>query len=95
MCEVTSKGKTTTKQGKKKMYSGQQQKINKMDWDEPHLAPNEKTQPIQWTEWPTGALVAAGSLWLILQPLKVRLHLEGHTPVTWVPIYSRLCMNLH
>jgi hypothetical protein len=36
-----------------------------MDCDEPHLAPNEKTQPIQWTEWPTGALMAAGSLWPI------------------------------
>ncbi len=35
----------------------------KMDWDEPHPAPNEKMQPIQWTERPTGALVAAGSLW--------------------------------
>ncbi len=30
--------------------------------------------------------------WL-LQPLKV--HLEGHTPVIWVPNYSRLCMNQH
>jgi hypothetical protein len=34
-----------------------------MDCDETHLAPNEKTQPIQWTKRPTGALVAAGSLW--------------------------------
>ncbi len=25
--------------------------------------PNEKTQPIQWTERPTGALVAVNSLW--------------------------------
>jgi hypothetical protein len=33
-----------------------------MDCDEPHLAPNEKMHPIQWTERPTGALVAAGSL---------------------------------
>ncbi len=45
----------------KKKYSGQQQK--KIDCDEPHLAPNEKTQPIQWTERPTGALVAINSLW--------------------------------
>jgi hypothetical protein len=29
----------------KKKYSGQQQKA--MDCDEPHLVPNEKTQPIQ------------------------------------------------
>jgi hypothetical protein len=28
----------------------------------PHPAPNEKTQPIQWTERPTGALVAVNSL---------------------------------
>jgi hypothetical protein len=34
-----------------------------MNCDEPRPAPNEKTQPIQWTERPTGALVAAGSLW--------------------------------
>ncbi len=33
-----------------------------MDCDKPHLTPNEKMQPIQWTERPTGALVAAGSL---------------------------------
>jgi len=31
--------------------------------DEPHPMSNEKTQPIQWTEQPTGALVTAGSLW--------------------------------
>jgi hypothetical protein len=34
-----------------------------MDRDEPHLASNEKTQPIQWTEWSTCALVVIGSLW--------------------------------
>jgi len=34
-----------------------------LDCDEPHLAPNEKTQPIQWTEGPTGALVVAGSFY--------------------------------
>jgi hypothetical protein len=39
-----------------------------MDCDEPRLALNEKTQPIQWTEWPTGALVAAGSLWPYINP---------------------------
>jgi len=27
------------------------------------MTPNEKTQPIQGIKWPTGALVAAGSLW--------------------------------
>jgi hypothetical protein len=43
---------------KRKRYSGQQQK--EMDYDEPHLAPNEKMHPIQLTEWPTGALVVAG-----------------------------------
>jgi hypothetical protein len=35
-----------------------------MDYDEPHMAPNEKMHPIQWIERPTGALVAAGSLCL-------------------------------
>jgi hypothetical protein len=34
-----------------------------MDYDEPHFPLNEKMQPIQWTEQPTGALVADGSLW--------------------------------
>ncbi len=33
-----------------------------MDCDEPHLALNEKTQPIQWIEQPIGSLVAIGSL---------------------------------
>jgi hypothetical protein len=37
-----------------------------MDWDEPHPTSNEKMQPIQWTTRPTGALVAAGSLWPVL-----------------------------
>jgi hypothetical protein len=51
----------TAKNKKKKKYSGQQQK--EIDCDEPHPAPNEKTQPIQWTERPTGALVVVNSLW--------------------------------
>ncbi len=55
-------GKTARNQKKKKKkYSGQQQK--EIDCDEPHPAPNEKTQPIRWTERPTGALVGANSLW--------------------------------
>jgi hypothetical protein len=55
-------GKTAKNQKKKKKkYNGQQQK--EIDSDEPHLAPNEKTQPIRWTERPTGALVGANSLW--------------------------------
>ncbi len=57
----SSRGKNGQEQTKKKKYSGQQRK--KMDCDEPHLVPNEETKPIQWTERPTGALVAAGSLW--------------------------------
>jgi hypothetical protein len=40
-----------------------------MDCDELHLMLNEKTQPIQWTERPTGALVAAGALWSYLGPM--------------------------
>jgi hypothetical protein len=68
MCEVRYRGKTVKNKKKKKekpKYSGQQQK--EMDSDEPHLTPNEKTQPMQWTERPTAALVAAGSLWLLTQ----------------------------
>jgi hypothetical protein len=42
--------------------NGQEPKKKGGDCDEPHLAPNEKMHPIQWTERPTGALVAAGSL---------------------------------
>jgi len=62
MCDVRSRknGQEQTKK-KRKKYSGQQQ--NKIDCDEPHPALNEKMQPIQWTEWPTGALVAVNSLW--------------------------------
>jgi len=62
MCEVRSTEKRPRTQ--KKKYNGQQQK--EMDWDEPHPALNEKMQPIQWTERPTGALVAAGSLWPLI-----------------------------
>jgi len=63
MCVVRSREKTAKNPRKKKekKYSDQQPK--KIDCDEPHLVSNEKTQPIQWTERPTGALVAAGSLW--------------------------------
>jgi len=62
----TGPGKTARNQKKKKKkkvkkYSGQQQK--EIDCDGPHSAPNEKTQPIRWTERPTGALVGANSLW--------------------------------
>jgi hypothetical protein len=39
-----------------------------MDSNEPHLAPNEEMRPIRWTERPTGALVAAGSLSGLLLP---------------------------
>jgi hypothetical protein len=62
MCEVRSRknGQEPRKKRKKK-YSGQQQK--EIDCDEPHPAPNEKMQPIRWTEQPTGALVAVNSLW--------------------------------
>ncbi len=36
----------------------------KKECDEPHLTLNEKTQPIQWTKRPTGALGDASSLCL-------------------------------
>jgi hypothetical protein len=60
MCEVKSREKRP-KTKKKQKYSDQQQK--EMNSDEPYSAPNEKTQPIQWTQWPTGALVAVDSFW--------------------------------
>jgi len=53
-------GKKRPKTKKKKV---QWSAAKKKDSDELHLAPNEKMQPIQWTDRPTGALVAAGSLW--------------------------------
>jgi hypothetical protein len=62
MCEVRSREKRAGT--KKKKYNGQQQE--EMDCHEPHPASNEKTQPIQWTERPTGALVAVNSLWPLL-----------------------------
>ncbi len=58
-------GKMAKNQKKEKKYSGQQQK--EINCDEPHPAPNEKTQPIQSTERPTGALVAVNSLWPVLK----------------------------
>jgi hypothetical protein len=52
--------RTKIKKKKKTKYNGQQQ--NEMDYDEPHLTPNEKTQPIKWLERLIGALVTIGSL---------------------------------
>jgi hypothetical protein len=56
----TAKNKKKKKKKEKKVQWSQQKEI---DCDEPHPAPNGKTQPIQWTERPTGALVAVNSLW--------------------------------
>jgi hypothetical protein len=53
-------GKNSQEQTQNKKYYGQQRK--KMVYDEPHLMPNEKSQSIQWTKWPTGALVTISSL---------------------------------
>jgi len=63
MCEVRSKGKAAKNQKIKIKSTVVSTKKKWTIYDEPHLAPNEKSQPIQWTEQPTGALVAAGSLW--------------------------------
>jgi hypothetical protein len=58
------------------MYNDLQQK--QMDCDEPHLAPNEKTHPIQWTERPTSELVAAGSFCPTLSSMLFwRVHYNG------------------
>jgi hypothetical protein len=61
MCEVRSRknGQEQKKRKKSTVVSSKKE----IDCDEPHLAPNEKTQPIQWTERPTSALVAVNSLW--------------------------------
>jgi hypothetical protein len=61
MCEVRSREKRPKTTIYIYIYNGHQQK--KMDCHEPHPAPNEKMQGFQWTERPTGALVAAGSFW--------------------------------
>jgi len=68
--------KTAKNKKKRKKYSGQQQK--EIDCDEPHPVPNEKTQPIQWTERPTGALVAVNSLWPL--PSTFELVLKASSP---------------
>jgi hypothetical protein len=70
MCEVRSREKRA--RTRKKKYNGQQQK--EMDCHEPHPVSNEKTQPIQWTERPTGALVAVNSLWPTLSTVKTGTH---------------------
>jgi len=44
------------------VVSSKKKWTKEMDCEEPHLAPNEKMYPIQWTERPTSALEAAGSL---------------------------------
>ncbi len=49
-----------------------------MDCHEPHPAPNEKTQPIQWTERPTGALVAVNSLWPYTTSVKQTIENYGN-----------------
>ncbi len=45
-----------------------------MNYDEPHLVPNEKTQPIKWTKRPISALVAIGSFWPFLIPVIFSFH---------------------
>jgi hypothetical protein len=47
----------------KNKIQGSTAKREEIDCDQPHLMPNKKTEPIQWTEQPTGAWVATGSLW--------------------------------
>ncbi len=55
----------------KKKYNGEHKK--EMDCHEPHSAPNEKMQGIQWTKRPTSALVVASSLDVAtLSPVFVR-----------------------
>jgi hypothetical protein len=59
-----------------------------MDCHEPHPAPNEKTQPIQWTERPTGALVGANSLW----PLYFNTVVAYNVQLGWSMRFAK-CFN--
>jgi len=63
MCELKSRVKIAKNTKKLKKLNTMVNNNKKMDCDEPHLVLNEKTQPIQWTKWPIGALVVDGSLW--------------------------------
>jgi hypothetical protein len=64
--EVRSRGKTAAKPTKKKRKKSTVVSSKEKRTVMTHLVPNEKTQPIQWTQQPTGALVAAGSLWPLI-----------------------------
>jgi hypothetical protein len=56
------KKKKKKNKNKKPKYNGHERKKKKKDFDEPHVMPNKKTQPIQWTERLSGALVIVGSV---------------------------------
>jgi hypothetical protein len=73
MCKVRSREKRP--RTKKIKYNGQQQK--EMNCHEPHPAPNEKMQGIQWIKRPTSALVAAGSLWPFCTKSRLPSNLKG------------------
>jgi len=77
MCEVGSREKRAGTKKKKVQWSA----AKKIDCHEPHPAPNEKTQPIQWTERPTGALVAINSLWPRTRPFQSLLFKTVHDMV--------------
>jgi hypothetical protein len=61
-----------------------------LDCDEPHLAPNEKTQPIQWTKRPTSVLVVIGSLWPFAMSLLVTSRVSScklpHMDYLWLEL---------
>jgi hypothetical protein len=63
MCEVRSRKNGQEQKKKKKKVKKSTVVRSKIHCVLPQPAPNEKTQPIQWTERPTGALVAVNSLW--------------------------------
>jgi len=61
------KEKNQQKKKKKPQRQGQHQKGQQTST---HIQPqDEKSRPIQWTEFPTGALVGAGSCWRRVQTL--------------------------
>ncbi len=78
MCEVRSKEKRPRTKRKKSTVVSSKKKWTEMN---PIRRQNEKMQPIHWTERPTGALVAAGSLWPDMGSYKMTSRdLSGNPP---------------
>ncbi len=100
MSEVRSrKNSQEPKKKKKKKVQWSAAKRYRLWW--PHPAPNEKTQPIRWTERPTGALVAVVSLWPwkqrrqgLKKTMTLRITLLAITIKLWL-LWAWLWSSLH